>query len=111
MFGREWAQSYRNSRALLLAILLLPVGIYALFFHDEVVSTAKDTGKIIEISISPIGNRTAYSGLVELRDGTRIQLPLKDPVPEKNEMVPLIVRTYAGGKIEYSLDVDEWRFR
>jgi len=99
---------YRNSRAIALLILLIPIFIYSLFLRDEVILRESSTGTILEIKVNRAVKPYIYWGRAELSDGTHVHVRLSEPIPVKGEIIPLLVFTFESGEKEYNLDYAKW---
>ncbi len=122
-FWDSWATAYRNWRAALAVLLLLPILIWALAVKDEMSSQqllAVDHAtaivrKIVELDTSKLSTKfgatgiSVYQGYLELPDGNEIELTLIPPIPKIGDRVPLIVEHYDDGKTYYRIDRDEWQ--
>lgn len=121
-FWDNWAKSYRNTRAVLAVVFLSPVLIWVLLTDQQSSSnrllvvdheTAVVT-KITNLDTSKLHTQlgagiNVYQGLVQLADGTEIELGLVPPIPKLGDRVPILVERYENGSTDYRIDRQEWQ--
>ncbi len=123
-FWDNWATAYRNWRAIIGAIVLLGVFIWALMLKQEFLSRKllsirheeAVVKRVVKLDLNKVPSRfgssegvTLYKGVLELPDGTELKLTLVPPIPKVGDRVPLIVEHYDDGSRFYTIDREKWQ--
>lgn len=114
-----WARIYRNTRALLAAVVIwVAVGMMWSFKcqqeRDPVVGVAEEKGMVVRVlgtdpSLDRDPGLKMRPVVVMLADSTEIELILATPLPAVGDRVPLRVQQFESGKKSYSFDLQKWQ--
>jgi len=117
-YNNNRAITYRNSRAVFLAISLSAILIWALFLKNQndnrtLIETQKIMATVQEINIkkASASSRSTNSCFVKLQlpNGRHIMfMPLKRPPITRGSKVPVFVDIYDDGTKHYHYDSIDW---
>ncbi len=118
----HWATAHRNTRAAFSLVGIVLIFGWALYMKHKislnpVMETGQEVGEVKTVKEFKAGRNTKlsseisiYRGIVELPDGTQIQLGLVvPPKPKPGDQMPLIYERYKDGTVMYRVDPMEWK--
>ena len=109
-----WAKSYRNTRAMGAAAVLLVAILSMLSLRCNPLTARDDVlGLVLEVEatgLHPLGASEVHSRvLVATPDSSEVRIFLPPPVPRPGDFIPLVAERYKKGNVEYFLHQDKWR--
>jgi hypothetical protein len=109
-----WAKSYRNTRAMAAALVLLLAILSLLSLRcNPMTDREKVMGLVLEIEaegIAPVGGGAPRARvLLAAVDTAKVSILLPPPVPRPGDFIPLIAEHYRKGNTDYFLDLERWQ--
>jgi hypothetical protein len=110
----SWAKSYRNTRAMAAALVLLLAILSLLSLRcNPMVDREKVLGLVLEIEaegIAPVGGGAPQARvLIAAVDTVQVTILLPPPVPRPGDFIPLIAEHFRKGNVDYFLDLEKWQ--
>jgi len=111
-----WAKTYRNTRALAAAAVMLLAILSMLSLRCNPMLTRDDVlGLVLVVEatgLHPLNDGEPQSRvLVATPDSTEVRMFLPPPVPRPGDFIPLSAEKYKKGNIEYFLNQEKWRIK
>jgi hypothetical protein len=108
------ARSYRNTRAMGAALVLLLAILSMLSLRcNPMVGREQILGLVLVVEaegLHPFGEGEPQARvLVATPDSAEVRMFLPPPVPRAGDFIPLTAERYKKGNIEYYLDLNKWR--
>ncbi|MCP4293572.1 MAG: hypothetical protein GY780_17230 [bacterium] len=112
-FLNQLAINYRNSRAILMAVMLFAaIGAMQWLRCNPMVGREPISARVLSIEaeqIQPHGTGGMQCRVVVITaDSVKVELLLPQPVPQVGDNIPLMVEEYKSGDKSYYLDFQKW---